>query len=161
MLRGHESRPHCHDTVLRYTVTLQVCNHPKNGTDRLSRNVGNYQSTLPNIPRISFRPRWKPETTQICASYEDAWIHVKEQNAIKSVHVSLYWSSSHLQTRLQYRRHLKALVWEHNSYSFMLSLMSHNLFRQIHAHCHCFKLHNGSRRTNGQVGNCINIIYIR
>jgi hypothetical protein len=25
MLRGHESRPHCHDTVLRYAVTLQVC----------------------------------------------------------------------------------------------------------------------------------------
>ena len=27
-LRGHESRPHCHDTVLRYAVTLQVCTHP-------------------------------------------------------------------------------------------------------------------------------------
>jgi hypothetical protein len=26
-LRGHESRPHCHDTVLRYAVTLQVCTH--------------------------------------------------------------------------------------------------------------------------------------
>jgi len=24
MLRGHKSRPHCHDTVLRYAVTLQV-----------------------------------------------------------------------------------------------------------------------------------------
>jgi len=23
-LRGHKSRPHCHDTVLRYAVTLQV-----------------------------------------------------------------------------------------------------------------------------------------
>jgi len=30
-LRGHESRPHCHDTVLRYAVTLQVCAHPKSG----------------------------------------------------------------------------------------------------------------------------------
>ena len=29
MLRGHESRPHCHDTVLWYAVTLQVCSHPK------------------------------------------------------------------------------------------------------------------------------------
>jgi hypothetical protein len=29
MLRGHESRPHCHDTMLRYAVTLQVCNHLK------------------------------------------------------------------------------------------------------------------------------------
>jgi hypothetical protein len=27
MLRGHKSRPHCHDTVLRYAVTLQVCTH--------------------------------------------------------------------------------------------------------------------------------------
>jgi hypothetical protein len=26
-LRGHESRPHCHDTALRYAVTLQVCTH--------------------------------------------------------------------------------------------------------------------------------------
>jgi len=25
----YESRPHCHDTVLRYAVTLQVCTHPK------------------------------------------------------------------------------------------------------------------------------------
>jgi hypothetical protein len=25
-LRGHEFRPHCHDTVLRCAVTLQVCN---------------------------------------------------------------------------------------------------------------------------------------
>ena len=29
MLRGHESRPHCHDKVLRYAVTLQVFTHPK------------------------------------------------------------------------------------------------------------------------------------
>jgi len=29
MLRGHESRPHCHDTVLRYAATLHVCTHPK------------------------------------------------------------------------------------------------------------------------------------
>jgi len=29
MLRGHESRPHCHDTVLRYAVTLQVWTHPQ------------------------------------------------------------------------------------------------------------------------------------
>jgi len=29
MLRGHESRPHCHDTVLRYAVTLQVCKKVK------------------------------------------------------------------------------------------------------------------------------------
>jgi len=28
-LRGHESRPHYHDRVLRYAVTLQVCTHPK------------------------------------------------------------------------------------------------------------------------------------
>jgi len=28
-LRGHESRPHCHETVLRYAVTLQVRTHPK------------------------------------------------------------------------------------------------------------------------------------
>jgi len=27
-LRGHESRPHCHDAVLRYAVTLQVWTHP-------------------------------------------------------------------------------------------------------------------------------------
>ena len=27
-LRGHESRPHCHNTVLRCAVTLQVCTHP-------------------------------------------------------------------------------------------------------------------------------------
>ena len=27
--RGHESRPHCHDTVLRYAETLQVWIHPK------------------------------------------------------------------------------------------------------------------------------------
>ena len=27
-LRGHESRPHCRDMVLRYAVTLQVCTHP-------------------------------------------------------------------------------------------------------------------------------------
>ena len=27
--RGDESHPHCHDTVLRYAVTLQVCTHPK------------------------------------------------------------------------------------------------------------------------------------
>jgi len=26
-LRGHVSRPHCYDTVLRYTVTLQLCTH--------------------------------------------------------------------------------------------------------------------------------------
>jgi hypothetical protein len=26
-LRGHESHQHCHDTVLRYVVTLQVCTH--------------------------------------------------------------------------------------------------------------------------------------
>jgi hypothetical protein len=26
---GHESRAHCHDTVLRYMVTLQVCTHLK------------------------------------------------------------------------------------------------------------------------------------
>jgi hypothetical protein len=26
-LRGHESHPHCHDTVLWYAVTLQVCTH--------------------------------------------------------------------------------------------------------------------------------------
>jgi hypothetical protein len=25
LIRGHEFRPHCHDTVLRYVVTLQVC----------------------------------------------------------------------------------------------------------------------------------------
>ena len=31
-LRGHESRPHCRDTLLRYAVTLQVCTHPN--TDR-------------------------------------------------------------------------------------------------------------------------------
>jgi len=30
-LRGHESRPHSHDGVLRYVVTLQVCTHPKGG----------------------------------------------------------------------------------------------------------------------------------
>ena len=28
-LRGHESRPQCHDTVLRYAVTLQVWTHRK------------------------------------------------------------------------------------------------------------------------------------
>ena len=27
-LHGHDSCPHCHDTVLRYVVTLQVCTHP-------------------------------------------------------------------------------------------------------------------------------------
>ena len=27
-LRGHESRPHSHDTVLGYVITLQVCTHP-------------------------------------------------------------------------------------------------------------------------------------
>jgi hypothetical protein len=27
-LRGHESRPHRYDTVLRYAVTLQACTHP-------------------------------------------------------------------------------------------------------------------------------------
>ena len=32
-LRGHESRPHCHDTVLRYAVTLQVFTHPKRVND--------------------------------------------------------------------------------------------------------------------------------
>jgi hypothetical protein len=26
-LHGHKSRPHCHDTVLRHAVTLQVCTH--------------------------------------------------------------------------------------------------------------------------------------
>jgi hypothetical protein len=32
-LRGHELRPHCHDTVLRYAVTLQVCTYPKIPTE--------------------------------------------------------------------------------------------------------------------------------
>jgi hypothetical protein len=36
-LRGHESRPHCHDKVLRYAVTLQVCTHP-NTYFRLTRH---------------------------------------------------------------------------------------------------------------------------
>jgi len=26
-LRGHKSRPHCHDTVLRYAVTSQMCTY--------------------------------------------------------------------------------------------------------------------------------------
>ena len=29
MLGCRKSRPHCHDAVLRYAVTLQVCSHPK------------------------------------------------------------------------------------------------------------------------------------
>jgi len=28
VLRDHDSRLHCHDTVLRYAVTLRVCTHP-------------------------------------------------------------------------------------------------------------------------------------
>ena len=28
MLRGHESHPHCHDTVLLHVVMLQVWTHP-------------------------------------------------------------------------------------------------------------------------------------
>jgi len=38
-LRGHESRPHCHDTVLRYTVKLQVCTHLKNKETDLSAST--------------------------------------------------------------------------------------------------------------------------
>jgi hypothetical protein len=37
-LRGHESRPHCHDTVLRYAVTLQVCTYHK-ASARLGASV--------------------------------------------------------------------------------------------------------------------------
>jgi hypothetical protein len=37
MLRGHESRPHCHGTVLRYTVTLQVWTHPNSDKNALRR----------------------------------------------------------------------------------------------------------------------------
>jgi hypothetical protein len=41
-LRGHESRPHCHDTVLRYAVTLQVCTHPKSARrNKLEKNRHN------------------------------------------------------------------------------------------------------------------------
>jgi len=35
-LHGHESRPHCHDTVLRYAVKLQVCTHTISATSCLS-----------------------------------------------------------------------------------------------------------------------------
>jgi hypothetical protein len=78
----------------------------------------------------------------------------KERTAVQSVHIALCRLSSHPQTRCQYRRHLKALVCKHNIYAFMLSLLPHNLLRQIHAHCHCFILHTGARRTQGQVGYC-------
>jgi hypothetical protein len=40
MLRGHESRPHRHDTVLRYAVTLQVCTHLNVSVARLLPQVG-------------------------------------------------------------------------------------------------------------------------
>jgi hypothetical protein len=36
MLRAHESCPHCHDTLLWYAVTLQVCTHPNAKTRNLS-----------------------------------------------------------------------------------------------------------------------------
>jgi hypothetical protein len=46
-LRVHESRPHCHDTVLRYAVTVQVCTHPNGVHSQMQRfkkhkNVGVY-----------------------------------------------------------------------------------------------------------------------
>lgn len=57
----------------------------------------------------------------------------------------------HPQARRQYRRHLKALVWKYDNFAFMLSMLPHNLFTQIHAHC---LLHIGVRRTHGQFEHC-------
>jgi hypothetical protein len=43
-------------------VLLELLLVTEDGTDRLSRNVGKYQSTLRNIPEeLSFKPRRKPE----------------------------------------------------------------------------------------------------
>jgi len=56
--------------------------------------ITNYQSTLRNIPEISFRPRWKSETTQISASYEHALALEWIRTAVQSVHISLYQRSA-------------------------------------------------------------------
>ena len=38
-LRSHESRPHCHDTALRYAVTLHVCTHLKSSCSAFEKTT--------------------------------------------------------------------------------------------------------------------------
>ena len=67
-LRGHESHPHCHDKVLRYAVTLQVCTHLKSVVEvnrRFRREFGlrrhwRILSRNPILTRVhKFQERWQ------------------------------------------------------------------------------------------------------
>ena len=89
MLRGHESRSQCHDTVLRYAVTLQVCTHPKKAVlrsfsvrrdtacprDRWREFLPSLAATAPPITQCCSFPGTKPslrlKSTSQAAS--DVW----------------------------------------------------------------------------------------
>jgi len=59
MSRGHESRPHYHDKVLRYEVTLQVCTHPNEPTVHAPRDSWmNIKTTNPSAILSTTNPTW-------------------------------------------------------------------------------------------------------
>jgi hypothetical protein len=61
-LRGHESRPRCHDTMLRYAVTLQVYTHPH--TRRTSKNDCMFSNYCSNHSDMCLRKVY--EDVSIC-----------------------------------------------------------------------------------------------
>jgi hypothetical protein len=54
-----ESHPHCHDTVLRYVVTLQVCTHPKMHFNSITESMVRRSRVLvPAVTTWTLSPSW-------------------------------------------------------------------------------------------------------
>ena len=100
----HVARPHCHDTLLRYAVTLQVCTHPyssETGTGRKTKSMLSRQhAAIENrraegFPRLTFVDEWGR-----LSRHEYCWaVSVCDANP---VHVRLIAQ----QSRGRYDRHL-------------------------------------------------------